>query len=97
MATRAKMSLAQRGHPVSAETRARIAAAVTGKGIGNTRVIDAPVKGNCVYCFEPAQTHDHVIPRGRTGWDEPSNVVLACISCNASKKDRTPEEWFADL
>ena len=63
--------------------------------IGNRLILDAPVKGECVYCFGPATTHDHVIPKGRPGWDDPDNLVLACRWCNSAKNARTPEEWFA--
>lgn len=70
----------------SEERRARI--------LGNRFVKDAPVIGECVYCFGPARTRDHVIPRGRPGWDDPSNIVPACFSCNDSKGPRTPQEWW---
>lgn len=62
--------------------------------MGNRRVLEATVKGECVYCFSPATTFDHVIPRGRPGWDEPDNLVPACLTCNVSKGQRTPEEWL---
>ncbi|MEP7378371.1 MAG: HNH endonuclease [Chloroflexota bacterium] len=55
----------------------------------------ASVKGECIYCFQPATTYDHVIPRGRPGWDEPGNLVPACLSCNGQKGQRTPDEWLA--
>ncbi len=58
-------------------------------------VVNAPVLGECIYCFGPAQTMDHVIPRGRPGWDDPANLLPACYSCNSSKNDRTPDEWLA--
>ena len=105
--TRAKLRAALLGHDVAEETRAKIGSAsraispetrakMSASQKGNRRVLDAPVKGECVYCFGPATTHDHVIPRGRPGWDDPDNVVLACLPCNAAKWNRTPEEWFAD-
>lgn len=37
---------------------------------------------------------DHVIPASRGGSDEMDNLVTACIPCNSSKRDKTPEEWF---
>jgi 5-methylcytosine-specific restriction endonuclease McrA len=50
----------------------------------------------CQYCGrrKPIQhlTQDHVIPKaqgGKTGWD---NVVTSCITCNAKKAGRTPEQ-----
>jgi 5-methylcytosine-specific restriction endonuclease McrA len=108
--TRARIGSAQRGQvrgPLRAETRRKLSVALRGRvftdahrarissaKMGNTGTIDATVKGECVYCFGPATTHDHVIPRGRPGWDDPENVVLACHSCNASKRNRTPEEWL---
>ena len=90
--TRVKISAAKKGRPFSPEHRAKISAA----GRGNRNVLDASVKGECVYCLGPATGHDHVIPRGRPGWDDPDNLVVACLSCNSAKRDRTPEEWFAD-
>jgi 5-methylcytosine-specific restriction endonuclease McrA len=103
--TKPALSAALKGHRVSAETRAKISASLMGRPFpperarptGNSYVVNAPVKGECVYCGEPAQTNDHVIPRGRPGWDESDNVVLACFPCNRSKQARTPEEWFASL
>jgi 5-methylcytosine-specific restriction endonuclease McrA len=87
---RAKVSAAMMGRLVSSETRARLSA----KLIGRTRPYE-PVKGDCAYCLRPATAYDHVIPRGRPGWDDPENVVPACHRCNASKHNRTPEEWLA--
>ena len=53
-------------------------------------MMNATVKGECVYCGDPeATTYDHVIP------GEPEKVV-ACVRCNASKRKRTPEQWLAD-
>jgi 5-methylcytosine-specific restriction endonuclease McrA len=50
----------------------------------------------CQYCGakKPSDelTYDHVIPRsrgGKTNWD---NIVTACVSCNARKANRTPEQ-----
>lgn len=48
----------------------------------------------CQYCGRRGSdlTLDHVLPRSRggpTSWD---NVVACCRSCNAKKRDRTPDE-----
>ena len=76
------------------ETKARRRAA----SLGNSYVLKASVKGECVYCTcHLATQHDHVIPRGRPGWEAPDNVVLACLECNDSKNNRTPDEWFAAM
>jgi 5-methylcytosine-specific restriction endonuclease McrA len=100
--TRAKISAAVRGRkrrPLAAETRAKLSALFKGRPQPM-----APVKGECVYCFSPATTRDHVIPRGRIcqcgprnnarHCSAPDNIVLACLPCNLEKAKRTPEEWF---
>jgi hypothetical protein len=104
---RAKMSAALRGRPWSEARRAkgngRLGLKHSPETVERMRVVQtgnvnartAPIKGECVYCFAPAQTFDHVVPRGRPGWNSPDNVVPACYSCNGDKQDRTPEEWFA--
>jgi 5-methylcytosine-specific restriction endonuclease McrA len=42
-----------------------------------------------------APTIDHVIPLARGGTHEPSNVRLACRSCNCGKAHRGGGEQFA--
>lgn len=51
------------------------------------------VKGVCVYCGGPATCRDHDIPTSRGGTDDPSNIVLACRKCNASKGRLTGKEF----
>ncbi len=50
----------------------------------------------CQYCgCQPGGselTIDHVVPRSRGGVSSWTNCVLACVACNHSKADRTPEE-----
>lgn len=50
----------------------------------------------CQYCNERKQTSkltiDHVMPRSRGGGSSWENCVLACISCNTRKANRTPRE-----
>jgi 5-methylcytosine-specific restriction endonuclease McrA len=49
----------------------------------------------CVYCGSQSDlTRDHVIPVSRGGSNDPSNIVVACRTCNCTKGDRTPEEWL---
>jgi 5-methylcytosine-specific restriction endonuclease McrA len=55
----------------------------------------------CSYCtVELDQTTgielDHVIPLSRGGWDDASNAVSTCRTCNASKNSKTPAEWMPD-
>ena len=53
-------------------------------------------KGLCQYCgrhFSKSQlTLDHVLPQSRGGADTWENLVVACLSCNVHKGNRTPEE-----
>ena|SRR5216683_40746 len=40
---------------------------------------------------------EHVIPISRTEYEphnDMSNIVLACVSCNESKRDKLPHEWI---
>ena len=49
---------------------------------------------SCQYCGAHGHdlTLDHVLPRSRGGPTTWENVVACCRRCNASKRDRTPEE-----
>lgn len=63
----------------------------------NRRNVYIRDKQTCQYCSKKLAsediTIDHVIPRsrpeGKTAWD---NCVVACVSCNSKKADRTPEQ-----
>lgn len=48
----------------------------------------------CQYCGRRGNdlTLDHVMPRSRGGPTSWENVVACCRSCNAKKRDRTPDE-----
>lgn len=50
----------------------------------------------CQYCGKRTRrenlTIDHVIPKSRGGSDNWSNLVLACLACNAVKRDSVPVE-----
>lgn len=49
----------------------------------------------CTYCGSGDDLAvDHVISRSRGGTDDPSNLVTACISCNAKKHNRTLEDFM---
>jgi len=107
---RTKMSAAHLGRTLTPEHRAAISAALNAPSMlarisashrkpltpeHREAIRNAPVKGECSYCGLPATSTDHVIPRGRQGWDDPANEVIACLRCNQSKGVRTPEEWLA--
>lgn len=49
----------------------------------------------CQYCGDKVGnegTIDHVLPRAQGGETTWENCVLACVSCNSQKADRTPEQ-----
>ncbi len=50
----------------------------------------------CGYCNahgdRATMTVDHVIPKARGGRSTWDNLVAACPSCNARKRDRTPDQ-----
>ena len=47
----------------------------------------------CVYCGNrDGLTLDHVMPKSRGGRDTWTNLVTACMRCNAKKGNQTPEE-----
>ena len=50
----------------------------------------------CQYCgSQPGSeelTIDHVVPRSQGGVSSWTNCVLACMTCNKRKADRTPEQ-----
>jgi len=49
----------------------------------------------CAYCvtrFLRDMTVDHVVPRSRGGRSTWDNLVACCSTCNARKRDRTPDE-----
>jgi len=51
---------------------------------------------NCQYCGRRCVTEesnlDHVIPKSKGGGMTWRNIVVACVTCNDKKKNRTPEE-----
>lgn len=47
---------------------------------------------SCVYCGEPSEHVDHVIPRSRGGSDEIGNLVAACAVCNLTKSNHLLSE-----
>ena len=54
--------------------------------------------GICYYCEErfasEELTMDHKVPLARGGRSTKSNVVVACKTCNTSKKSLTPAEMI---
>ena len=58
-------------------------------------------KNTCQYCGhripKAELTIDHVVPRSRGGYDCWENLVLACMTCNVHKANRTPDEAHMPL
>lgn len=49
----------------------------------------------CIYCGSTEDlSFDHIIPLSKGGPDIISNQVLACRSCNSSKRDKDIFYWF---
>lgn len=51
----------------------------------------------CFYCKYPLDDYevDHYYPIAKGGSNAPDNLVVACVSCNRSKGDKLPEEFYA--
>ncbi len=58
----------------------------------NRRAVFARDGSRCQYCSGRADSLDHVVPRSRGGEHVWENVVAACRSCNARKRDRLVSE-----
>ena len=50
----------------------------------------------CAYCGNKPDklTADHFIPLASGGADALNNIVPACLSCNASKQNKSFENWY---
>ncbi|MEM9167763.1 MAG: HNH endonuclease [Planctomycetota bacterium] len=62
----------------------------------NRRNLFARDRNRCQYCGQHFPTSelsiDHVVPRSQGGGDSWTNLVCACIRCNAKKGGRTPAQ-----
>lgn len=48
----------------------------------------------CAYCGSGENlTIDHLVPRSKGGQDHPSNLVLACLTCNNRKGSKDLSTW----
>lgn len=78
--------------------RARLAGAEGSFSPMEWRELLAHHKYQCFYCNksetpEVLLTVDHKIPLSRAGTGWISNIAPSCLSCNATKGDKTPEEY----
>lgn len=54
-------------------------------------------RGKCYYCHKKLGDRyhvDHIVPIARGGSNGPDNLVVACPTCNCSKKDKLLHEWI---
>ena len=48
----------------------------------------------CIYCGQPSESIDHVLPRSQGGLSVTENCVPACLSCNGDKSDAEAFQWY---
>jgi hypothetical protein len=80
-------------------TRARYALKKNSAGshtVSQLKEIRARQNNKCNYCGSDAtKGHiDHIIPLTRCGTNYASNLQLLCVSCNTSKSNKMPWEYF---
>ncbi len=49
---------------------------------------------SCIYCGNPSESIDHILPRSRGGLSITENCVPACLSCNGDKSDTNAFDWY---
>lgn len=66
--------------------------------VADVETLRVAQKGRCFWCDkETARLEvDHIHPVAKDGHSYPSNLVLACRTCNASKGDRDWVEWATE-
>lgn len=68
-------------------------------GVRAYRAICLRDDSKCVYCGATALSSgahlhlDHLTPRSQGGSDEPTNLVMACRSCNSRRQDMSLSRW----
>lgn len=72
---------------------------VTSDGTATDEFLDGLyAEQECYYCCKPTpekeRTADHVVPLNKGGIHSASNLVMACFSCNSSKRDEDAELFF---
>ena len=48
----------------------------------------------CIYCGQPSESIDHLLPQSRGGLSVTENCVPACLACNGRKSDADAFEWY---
>ena len=51
-------------------------------------------KKSCIYCGQPSESIDHILPRSKGGLSNTENCVPACLACNGDKSDHEVLHWY---
>ena len=51
-------------------------------------------KKSCIYCGNPSESIDHVLPRSKGGLSTTENCVPACLACNGAKSNDEAFYWY---
>ena len=49
---------------------------------------------SCIYCGNPSESIDHILPRSKGGLSNTKNCVPACLSCNGDKSNNEAFYWY---
>ncbi|KGG13360.1 MULTISPECIES: HNH endonuclease [Prochlorococcus] len=49
---------------------------------------------SCIYCGNPSESIDHVLPRSKGGLSITENCVPACLACNGDKSNTDAFDWY---
>ncbi len=49
---------------------------------------------SCIYCGNPSESIDHILPRSKGGLSNTENCVPACLGCNGDKSDNEAFYWY---
>ncbi len=48
----------------------------------------------CIYCGNPSESIDHVLPQSKGGLSITENCVPACLGCNGKKSNQDAFDWY---
>src|SRR5699024_5283996 len=66
-------------------------------GAFDTETVWARDGYRCIYCGEPGEHLDHVLPVSKGGPHSYGNLVVACAPCNLRKGATDPLVWFREV
>jgi len=80
--------------------RARLACSIGSHTLEELQIRLQNQHNKCFYCgcdLDDKYHVDHLVPLSRGGSNWIENLVIACASCNSSKKDKLPVTFIANL